>query len=216
MSRWPRSCRPAVERLRVGDLVVPSVRRPCPRRRCLSCRSGHQDDCYTGEFTERGIKEAHGYMTEYAVDYERYMNVVPPDLREIAVLAEPLTIAEKALAQIFWVMQRRPPWSRPAHTRPGAWQRPPRRWCSASARSGCWRDGGHGRLSPPTSTPAEPPPNPRIDLVNDIGATYLSSQTTTFPERPRRSATSTWLRRRSATPTSPCKRCRSWAPTASS
>ena len=68
----------AVERFRVGDLVVPSVRRPCPRRGCLSCRSGHQDYCYTGEFTERGIKEAHGYMTEYVVDHERYMNVVPP------------------------------------------------------------------------------------------------------------------------------------------
>ncbi len=36
----------AVERLRVGDLVVPSVRRPCPRRSCLSCRSGHQDLVY--------------------------------------------------------------------------------------------------------------------------------------------------------------------------
>ena len=33
----------AVERLRVGDLVVPSVRRPCPRPGCLACRSGHQD-----------------------------------------------------------------------------------------------------------------------------------------------------------------------------
>jgi threonine dehydrogenase-like Zn-dependent dehydrogenase len=37
-------------------------------------------------------------MTEYVVDSERYMTVVPPDLREIAVLAEPLTIAEKAPA----------------------------------------------------------------------------------------------------------------------
>src|SRR5271157_6256179 len=105
---------PSVERLRPGDLVVPSVRRPCPRRGCLACLTGHHDYCYTGEFTERGIKEAHGYMTEYAVvDLERYMTVVPPDLREIAVLAEPLTIAEKALAQIFWMMQHRPPWLDP-------------------------------------------------------------------------------------------------------
>ena len=28
----------------------------------------------------------------------------------------------------------------------------------------------------------ELPPSPRIDLVNDIGATYVSSQTTTFPD----------------------------------
>ena len=48
---------PAVERFHAGDLVVPSVRRPCPHRGCLACRSGHQDYCYTGDFRERGIKE---------------------------------------------------------------------------------------------------------------------------------------------------------------
>ena len=68
----------AVSRLRVGDLVVPTVRRPCPHPECRACRSGHQDYCYTGDFSERGIKEAHGYMAEYVVDYERYMNPVPP------------------------------------------------------------------------------------------------------------------------------------------
>src|SRR5690348_132587 len=50
---------------------------------------------------------------EYVVDSERYMTAVPSDLREIAVLAEPLTIAEKALAQTFWMMQHRPPWLDP-------------------------------------------------------------------------------------------------------
>src|ERR1700722_7689535 len=100
----------AVERVAPGDLVAPSVRRPCPHPGCLACRSGHQDYCYTGDFSERGIKEAHGYMAEYVVDHEQYMNVVPPHLRNIAVLAEPLTIAEKAVAQIFWMMQQGPPW----------------------------------------------------------------------------------------------------------
>ena len=104
---------PAVERFRPGDLVVPSVRRPCPHPGCLACREGHQDYCYTGDFTERGIKEAHGYMAEYVVERERYLNLVPPDLRDIAVLAEPLTIAEKALEQICWVMRQRPPWLDP-------------------------------------------------------------------------------------------------------
>src|ERR1700753_3223936 len=92
----------AVERFRVGDLVVPSVRRPCPDRGCRACRSGHQDYCYTGNFTERGIKGAHGYMTEAAVAQERCLTVGRPGMRESAVLAEPLTIAEKALAQVFW------------------------------------------------------------------------------------------------------------------
>jgi threonine dehydrogenase-like Zn-dependent dehydrogenase len=172
----------AVERFEVGDLVVPSVRRPCPHPGCLACRSGHQDYCYTGEFTERGIKEAHGYMAEYVVDHERYMNVVPPDLREIAVLAEPLTIAEKALEQIFAMMQDRPPWldpQTPSHERG--------RGLSALVLG----IGPVGLLGAMTLATAgfttyvysrELPPSPRIDLVNAISATYVSSQTATFPD----------------------------------
>jgi len=173
----------AVERLRPGDLVVPSVRRPCPHRGCLACRSGHQDYCYTGEFTERGIKEAHGYMTEYAVvDYERYMTVVPPGLREIAVLAEPLTIAEKALAQIFWMMQHRPPWLDP---------QTPSQERGSGLSALVLGIGPVGLLGAMTLAMAgfttyvysrELPPSPRIDLVHDIGATYVSSQSTTFPD----------------------------------
>ena len=172
----------AVERLRAGDLVVSSVRRPCPHPGCLACRSGHQDYCYTGDFSERGIKEAHGYMAEYVVDRERYMNLVPPGLREIAVLAEPLTIAEKALAQIFWMMQNRPPWLDP-QARAGEQGR----GLSALVLG----IGPVGLLGAMTLATAgfstyvysrELPPNPRIDLVDAIGATYLSSQATTFPE----------------------------------
>ena len=172
----------AVERFRVGDLVVPSVRRPCPRRGCLSCRSGHQDYCYTGEFAERGIKDAHGYMTEYVVDHEPYMNVVPPDLREIAVLAEPLTIAEKALAQIFWMMQHRPPWLDP---------QTPSQERGSGLSALVLGIGPVGLLGAMTLAMAgfttyvysrELPPNPRIDLVNAIGATYVSSQAETFAD----------------------------------
>jgi len=50
-------------------------------------------------------------MTEFVVDDEQYMNVVPPALREIGVLVEPLTIAEKARIQLEQV-QRRLPWGR--------------------------------------------------------------------------------------------------------
>jgi len=103
---------PAVSRVRVGDLVVPMVRRPCPHETCTACRADRQDFCYTGDFTERGIKEAHGFMTELVVDDERYMNVVPPALRDVGVLVEPLTIAEKGLMQL-WQVQQRLPWACP-------------------------------------------------------------------------------------------------------
>ncbi|HEY1403590.1 MAG TPA: glucose 1-dehydrogenase [Pyrinomonadaceae bacterium] len=102
-----------VSRLKRGDLVVASVRRPCPHESCVACRMGRQDFCFTGDFTERGIKEQHGYLTEFVVDDERYMNVLPAHLRDVGVLIEPLTIAEKALTQV-WQVQQRLPWECPA------------------------------------------------------------------------------------------------------
>ncbi len=169
----------AVERLAPGDLVVPSVRRPCPHPGCLACRSGHQDFCYTGDFSERGIKEAHGYMAEYAVNHERYMNAVPPDMRDIAVLAEPLTIAEKALAQVFWMMQQRPPWIDPDT---------PSQERGKGLSALVLGIGPVGLLGAMVLVTAgfttyvysrELPPSPRIDLVEAIGASYVSSQAST-------------------------------------
>lgn len=95
----------AARSVKVGDYVVPTVRRGCPEN-CISCQHMQQDFCYTGHFTERGIKEAHGYMTEYVVDDEMYMNIVPPELREYGVLLEPLTIAQKALMQVNTIQSR--------------------------------------------------------------------------------------------------------------
>jgi threonine dehydrogenase-like Zn-dependent dehydrogenase len=172
----------AVGRLREGDLVVPSVRRPCPDRQCRACRSGHQDYCYTGNFRERGIKEAHGYMTEYVVDHERYLNVVPPELRDIAVLTEPLTIAEKAMAQIFWLMRQRPPWIDPET---------PIEERGRGLTALVLGIGPVGLLGALTLVTAgfttyvysrEVPPSPRSDLVSAIGGTYVSSQTVGFAE----------------------------------
>jgi threonine dehydrogenase-like Zn-dependent dehydrogenase len=103
-----------VARLKKGDLVVTMVRRPCPHERCLACRNGRQDFCYTGDFTERGIGRRHGFMTEHVVDEEVFMNLVPPELRDVAVLTEPLTIAEKGIAEV-WKVQQRLPWGRDGH-----------------------------------------------------------------------------------------------------
>jgi threonine dehydrogenase-like Zn-dependent dehydrogenase len=98
-----------VSHLAPGDLVVPMVRRPCPDASCAACRAGRQDFCVSGGFTERGIKAAHGFMAERVVDEERYMVPVPAGLRAVAVLTEPLTIAEKALGQVRDVQDRLPP-----------------------------------------------------------------------------------------------------------
>ncbi len=91
-----------------GDLAVLTVRRPCPHERCTPCRHGRQDFCITGDFTERGIKGIHGYMTEFVVDDEEYVVKVPRELRDVAVLIEPLTVAEKAAEQVRVLTQRLP------------------------------------------------------------------------------------------------------------
>ncbi len=99
-----------VKNLKVGDLVVPSVRRPCPDPNCTPCREGRQDFCFTWTFKERGINQLHGYMTEQFVEEETYLTAVPKELRDVAVMAEPLTIAEKGLAQAWQVQKRVPGW----------------------------------------------------------------------------------------------------------
>jgi threonine dehydrogenase-like Zn-dependent dehydrogenase len=99
-----------VTRVRCGDLVTPMVRHACPHAGCAACRSGHQDFCSTGDFQERGIKQLHGFMTDFVVDDENHLHPVPRELREVAVLVEPLTIAEKALLQIH-AIERRLPWN---------------------------------------------------------------------------------------------------------
>lgn len=103
---------PEVSRLKSGDLVVPSVRRPCPHEHCRACRAGRQDFCFTGDFTERGIKQRHGFLAERVVEQQEFLNLVAAPLRDVAVLIEPLTIAEKALRQV-WDVQERLPWASP-------------------------------------------------------------------------------------------------------
>ncbi|HLM44094.1 MAG TPA: glucose 1-dehydrogenase [Myxococcaceae bacterium] len=100
-----------VKGLEPGDLVVPRVRRPCPRAECRPCREGRPDFCLTGAYTERGIQKAHGFMVERFVEEVGYLHRVPKALRKVAVLTEPLTIGEKALKELEQI-QARLPWGR--------------------------------------------------------------------------------------------------------
>jgi len=165
-----------VSRVKVGDLVVPMVRRPCPHEECAACRSGRQDFCFTGDFTERGIKERHGFMAEFVVDDEQYMNPVPASLRGTAVLVEPLTIAEKALIQV-WDVQRRLPWSCPVASDRGPAH------CHRAVVLGAGPVGLLGAMALVMNGfttcvyAREPAPNPKADLLEKIGARYFSAET---------------------------------------
>jgi threonine dehydrogenase-like Zn-dependent dehydrogenase len=98
-----------------GDLAVIVVRHPCGPPLCEACAAGRQDFCASGGYREHGIKELHGFMRDFVVTAAGYLHRVPCDLRHIAVLAEPLTIAEKALSQ-WRSVETRLPWQRDART----------------------------------------------------------------------------------------------------
>src|SRR5205823_5056737 len=63
--------------LEPGDLVVGIVRRPDPEP-CSSCAVGEWDMCRNGRYTERGIKELHGYCSERYVIEAQYAVKIDP------------------------------------------------------------------------------------------------------------------------------------------
>jgi threonine dehydrogenase-like Zn-dependent dehydrogenase len=96
-----------VSAFRAGDLVVSTVRRPDG---CPNCQAGESDMCLWGNYTERGIKGAHGYMAQYYAESPAFMVKIPDTIRPFAVLLEPLSIVEKAIFQA-WKIQERMVWT---------------------------------------------------------------------------------------------------------
>ena len=91
--------------LKKGDLVVGIVRRPCPVP-CPNCAVGEWDMCSSGQYTERGIKEIHGFMSHRWRIEPEYAIKVDSSLGILGVLLEPMTVITKAIEQVFLAGQR--------------------------------------------------------------------------------------------------------------
>ncbi|MCO6005891.1 glucose 1-dehydrogenase [Actinoallomurus purpureus] len=78
-----------------GDLVVGIVRRPDPAP-CGACARGEFDMCRNGRYTERGIKQLHGFGSERWTIGTGYAVRLDPSLQGVGVLMEPTTIVAKA------------------------------------------------------------------------------------------------------------------------
>jgi len=91
--------------LKKGDLVVGIVRRPDPVP-CPNCAVGEWDMCRNGRYTERGIKEIHGFMSERWRIEPEYAMKVDRSLGLLGVLLEPTTVVTKAWEQVAAVGQR--------------------------------------------------------------------------------------------------------------
>jgi threonine dehydrogenase-like Zn-dependent dehydrogenase len=93
-----------------GDLVVGIVRRPDPVP-CPACAGGEWDMCRNGRYTERGIKQAHGYGAErYALNPD-FAVKVDPELGFLAVLLEPCSVVAKAWDHIARIGARTATWT---------------------------------------------------------------------------------------------------------
>ena len=98
--------------LQAGDLIVGIVRRPDPVP-CPNCAVGEWDMCRNGQYTERGIKELDGFMSERWRIEPGYFTKLDSSLGILGVLLEPTTVVAKAWelvaamrARAFWEPQQ--------------------------------------------------------------------------------------------------------------
>jgi glucose 1-dehydrogenase len=88
-----------------GDLVVGIVRRPDPVP-CSACAAGDWDMCRNGRYTERGIKDRHGYGAERFRIEPEFAVKIDPALGMLGVLLEPASILAKAWDHVWRIGQR--------------------------------------------------------------------------------------------------------------
>jgi threonine dehydrogenase-like Zn-dependent dehydrogenase len=157
-----------VKGLGPGDLVVPTVRRPCTHPACTACRAKRPDFCASGDFAECGVLRADGFLIEQFIEEEEYLHAVPSELREVGVLIEPLSLAEKAIAQ-YWNIQSRLPWLQPGE---GHALNAVVLGAGPVGLLGCMVLVSHGFRT--TVVSRGDGPDPRSNFAESIGATFLS------------------------------------------
>jgi glucose 1-dehydrogenase len=159
---------PAVTELAPGDYVVATVRRPGSSIYDLI---GTSDMTTDSVYFERGINLRHGYLTEYYVDEPEYIVMVPRGIKDVAVLLEPTTVVEKGITQAYEIQRRLRVWR-------------PRRAAVIGA-------GTIGLLATlalrlrgldVTTFSLRPRPHLNSDLVEELGARYVSVQETTLTQ----------------------------------
>jgi glucose 1-dehydrogenase len=98
---------PNVTEFKPGDYVALAVRRPGSS---IYDEIGTCDMTTDDTYFERGINLRHGFLTEYVVDEPEYIIRVPENLKEVGVLMEPMSVAQKAIEQAYRIQQRLRVW----------------------------------------------------------------------------------------------------------
>jgi threonine dehydrogenase-like Zn-dependent dehydrogenase len=92
---------PGVTGFRRGDLVIPIVRRALPNQ------TGRVDLLPFGAYVERGIVREHGFSPPLWLDRPEHLFHVPSEIADLAILAEPMTVSEKAINEAWLLTQAR-------------------------------------------------------------------------------------------------------------
>lgn len=154
-----------------GDVVVPTVRRPPDGDPDGYFARGEADMLPPGETFERGIDGAHGFMAEYFTSPGEFLVELPADLAPLGFLVEPISISEKAIEHAY-----------------------------ASRSAFDWQPEtalvlGNGSLGLLTLVMLQEyehtyclgrrdRPDPSIDIIEELGATYIDSRETSLSEIP--------------------------------
>ena len=185
-----------------GDYVVATVRRP---GMSLYDAIGTSDMTTDDSYFEHGINLLHGFLTEYSVEDADFVVKVPQGLKDVAVLLEPLTVAEKGITQAYEIQRRLRVWR-------------PRRAAVMGA-------GTIGLLATlilrlrgmaVTTFGLTPRPYLNSDLLEELGARYVSTKETPLLEEATQSGPMTSSSRRPGSPRWSSRACGRWERTESS
>ena len=159
---------PNVTELKKGDYVVATVRRPGTS---IYDVIGTNDMTTDETYFERGINLRHGYLSEYYVDDAEFIVKVPRGLKDVGVLLEPMTVVQKGITQAYEIQRRLRVWK-------------PKRAAVLGA-------GTIGLLATlvfrlrgieVVTFGRTPKPYLNSDLVEDLGAAYVSTENISVPD----------------------------------
>lgn len=155
-----------------GQVVIPTVRRKPNGETNEYFRRGEPDMAPEGAYIERGIAGGHGFMAEYFTSPADYLVPVSEELAEFGFLVEPLSITIKANEHAY------------ATREPFNWR--PESACVLG-------NGSLGLLSlwlfeqeydRTYCVGRRDRPDPTIDVIEEIGSTYVDSRSTPVDSLP--------------------------------
>jgi len=158
----------SVTELAPGDFVVSRVRRAGTS---LYDRIGMPDMTTDDTYFEHGISRVHGFLTERYVEEPEYLIRVPGALSEVGVLLEPTSVVEKGILQAYEIQRRLKVWQ--------------------PARAAVLGAGTIGLLAAMAlrnrgldvyAFGLDPPPYLNSELVEALGARYVSTKQTSIQE----------------------------------